>query len=98
LGDSRLLAGQDQAGGDFAQRLEHETAQVGAGMGQSQLGGGAHLDAEGDEVEIEGAWLVEELLWAAAEFPFERLEAGEEGFRRLARTGEEPNDGVEERG
>ena len=97
-GDGRLLAGQDQAGGDLAQRLEHETAQVRAGMGQSQLGGGAHLAAEGDQVEVQGARLVQDLLWPAAEFPFQLLETGKEGFRGLARTGQETNDGVQERG
>jgi hypothetical protein len=78
LGDGRLLARQDQAGGDLGQRLEHETAQVRSGMGQSQLGRGAHLAAEGDQVEVEGAWLVQDSLWPAAEFPFEPLEAGKE--------------------
>jgi hypothetical protein len=56
------------------------------------------LGAEGDEVEVEGARFVEELLWAAAELTFQFLEAGEEGFGGFVRTGEESNDGVEERG
>jgi hypothetical protein len=92
------LAGQDQVGGNLAQRLEHETAQVRAGMGQSQLGGGAHLAAEGDQVEVQGARLVQALPWPAAEFPFQLLETGKKGFRGLARTGQETDDGVEEEG
>jgi hypothetical protein len=92
------LAGQDQGGSDLGERLEHEAAQVRAGMGQNQIRRGAHEVAEGDEVEIQGARLVEGLLWAAAEFPFEFLEPGKEGFGSLAATGPETNDGVEEGG
>jgi hypothetical protein len=82
----------------LGQGLEHETPQVRAGMGQGQLRAGADLVAEGDEVEVQRAGLVEDALWAAAKFALEFLEAGKEGFGGLARAGPEPNDGVEEEG
>jgi len=67
-------------------------------MGQGELRRGPDLGAEGDEVEVEGAGFVEELLWAAAELTFQFLEAGQEGFGGFVRAGEESDDGVEKRG
>ena len=84
-----------KSGKNLGERLEDESAVAGAGVGELECWGVALFLAEGDQVEIDRAGFVDDFFRLPAEFFFESLKFGEEGFRRFVREGFEGRNGVD---
>jgi len=88
------LAGQHEAGGDLIKRLQDKPPLMGAWMRQCQFRSGAGLASERDQVQIERAGFVENLLGLASKFFFDDLEFRKQRFRCLARLRRQAHDSV----
>src|SRR6266542_5916020 len=98
LADGLGLSGQEEVGGNLVERFEHKAALVSARVGKGESRRGSSLPAEGDEVEIQQAWFIEDLFGLATELFFQDLKIFEQRFRGLTGARDEADDGVDERG
>src|SRR5438552_4062129 len=92
------LPWQDQIGRDFAERLQHESAQVRARVRQFQTLRIAHFLPKGNQVEIQRSRFVEHRLGPSTELPLQRLKLIEQVFRGCLGSRQEADDRVDEQG
>ena len=95
LPDGFRLTGEDQIWSDFLERLKHESPFVRPRVRQNQFAGHAGFFAEGDQVQIQGTWFVENFFRLTAEFFFQRLQFRKQCFRRFLRARSKSNNGVQ---
>ena len=74
------LARQNQPWRKFIERLKNEAAQMSARVGQDQILGGARLESEADQIEIQRARFVERCFGLTTEVLFQRLQPGQQRF------------------
>ena len=95
-GNGRVLPGRQEIRGELGEGLEDEAAEMRARMGKDEECRVPDFSAPGDEVEVEGAGLVEDRFRPAAGVDLKGLELGEQRLRGLFCAGKELHDGVDE--
>ena len=61
-------------------------------MGNRQFSVRTDLVSEGNDVEIQRSWFIENFFWPAPELPFERLQVGKQIWRGKLTLRSEGND------
>ena len=67
-------------------------------MGQDQIGRGDDFPAEGEQIQINEAWFVEDFFGEASHLFFEGLQLGEQGARGFGGARNQGGHGVDKKG